>query len=179
MVIPTVGYNVEDADRSWGGMGTLRFAKSPSHEMVRLIVHSITGTEGVASYISLGGFRIGTEIFSKSKILHVYQPSLTTDDIVATVWEGIPMEVSKSSVGSMLICTVSLIDELPLDADRADNGIFIGGAQVSKNIVGHLFIKDMGTPEEEKEAMIGNRLLRVGRFGDVWALGIIIVEWNI
>jgi hypothetical protein len=36
----------------------------------------------------------------------------------------------------------------------------------------------MGTPEEEKEAMIGNRLLRVGRFGDVWALGIIIVEWN-
>jgi len=26
--------------------------------------------------------------------------------------------------------------------------------------------------------MIGNRLLRVGRFGDVWALGIIIVEWN-
>ena len=86
------------------------------------------------------------------------------------------MEVSKSSVGSMLICTVSLIDELPLDADRADNGIFIGGAQVSKNIVGHLFIKDMGTPEEEKEAMIGNRLLRVGRFGDVWALGIIIVE---
>jgi len=171
MVIPTSGYSLEK--RNLGGLGVLNFKRSSSTGLYRVAVRLVTGSGDGSSYLNVGGFRVGLELFSGLKVLHMYQPSIITDSVESTVWEGVPVEYSKHYGGNVIIITAGGSNvSAPSNSDKF---IYIGGSQVVRDASDFIYVKDMGVAEEEAEAIIGNTLIRMGRFGDTWAIGSVIV----
>lgn len=171
MIIPTSGYSYET--RNLGGMGLVKFLKSSSTGLYRLSVRLVTGSGGSKSYLGIGGFSIGVDVFSGVKVVHIYQPSTVTNAVMSNVWEGVPVEYSQGTGGNLLIMDSSLSDV----SSPAYSGkeLLIGGSQIAKDVNEFVYVKDMGSAEEEADAIIGNTMIRVGRFGDHWALGSVVV----
>lgn len=171
MNIPTAGYIEEE--RNLGGFGHLKFKRSTTTGLYRIGVREISSAGGMSSYLSIGGFRIGVDLYSNGKVINIYQPTLDTDELRSTVWEGVPVEYSYSSAGSMLIFYSGASSQSAPSA--SGNFLNIGGSAISKDTNDLLYVRDMGTAEDEKDIMIGNSIIRVGRFGENWAIGSVIV----
>jgi hypothetical protein len=168
MIIPTTGYS--EVKKMLGGRGLLSVKLSSSTGLNRLICKFVSGNGSDSSHLGLGGFRIGTEIFNGKRVLHVYHPSIVVEEINPSVIEGLPLEVACGLSGNALICDH---DASPVSSPSpSEKSISIGGSYLSKTSNDHLYVKDKGNPEEEAEFILGSMLIKVGRFGDNWAIGI-------
>lgn len=168
MIIPTTGYS--SSTQLIGGFGSLGLNRSGSTGIYRLVCKFVSGTGTGSSFISIGGFRIGTEVFVTDRVIHVYEPSISVDEINPTLWEGLPLEMACGISGNAIICDhdgVAVSSPTP-----SSSVISMGGSSVCKSSSDVLYVKNKGTPEEESEIIFGNRILSVGRFGDSWALGV-------
>lgn len=171
MPIPTTGYIEEE--RNLGGFGQVKLKRSETTGLCRMGIREISAPGSSSSYLSLNGFRIGVDIYPNGKVINIYQPTIVTEEIKLTVWEGVPMEYSYGQSGNVLIffSGASSVSS-PSGLGRNLN---IGGCGISKDENELLYVRDMGTAEEEKEVIIGSAIIRVGRFGDNWAIGSVIV----
>lgn len=168
MDIPTTGYS--SSTRQLGGFGSLGLKLSGSTGICRLVCKFVSGTGTSSSFITLNGFRIGTEVFGINRVIHVYEPSISVDAINPTLWEGLPLEMACGLSGNALICDH---DGSPVSSPTpSEKAISIGGSNICKTNADHLYVKSKGTPDEESEIILGNRIISVGRFGDHWALGV-------
>lgn len=168
MIIPTTGYSA--STQQLGGFGSLGLKLSSSTGVYRLVCKFVSGSGASSSFITLNGFRIGTEIFGTSRVIHVYEPSISVDSINPTLWEGLPIEMACGLSGNAIICDH---DGSPVASPTpSDKVIHIGGSAICKTTSDHLYVKSKGTPEEEAETIIGNRIVSIGRFGDNWAIGV-------
>jgi hypothetical protein len=168
MAIPTAGYTVEET--ALGGMGKISTKVSPSTGAKRLFVVTITGQGNVESYLHIGGFPIGTESFYGTRVLHAYYYTGATQSLLMTVWEGLLFEVCSTPSGEYLVFEQHSSSTNPPSSSSV---LLLGGSSIALDADRHLMVKDLGTPEEESEAMLGNMRVRVGRFGDTWAIGMV------
>jgi hypothetical protein len=167
MPAPTSGYTL--TSKNLGGQG-----KIAVHEASDLGYRlSLTLTDAAAdgeSYISLGGFRIGTATFGTHRALYVYSPAFSSPSLDRTIWEGIPIEVVEENNLKSLVCDDAAA--LPGLPSFSTSTAVIGGGTVSLDTDEKIVCQDKGSPEEEKQAMIGSKRITVGRFGNVWAISI-------
>ena len=167
MPVPTSGYTL--ISKNLGGRGKVAFYEA-SDLGYRL---SLTLTEAVAdgeSYISLGGFRIGTATFGTHRALYVYSPTFSSPSLDRTIWDGVPVEVAEENDLRSLVCDdASPIPSLPSLSSKT---AIIGGGTISLDTDAKMVCQDKGSPEETKQAIIGSKKITVGRFGNVWAISI-------
>lgn len=167
MLIDQTGYS--DENRIFGGFGTLKLSVGPSNTC-RLEPICTDATPDGYSHISLGGFRIGTSTYGRGRALWVFTPAgMTSDDVYETVWEGLKFEIA-ADINNKSLCSYNI--EFNSEIPNSDNMIVIGGGNISLNASGTIFCADQGAPEDTKEAVIGSRLITLGRFGDMWAISL-------
>lgn len=165
MPITTAGYTL--IRKNLGGMGKVAVHEAPDFgcRLSLIITEAVPDGE---SYISLGGFRIGTATFSDRRALYIYNPSLSSPELERTVWEGVQVEVAEESqIRSLVYNDESIIVGLPtLSSDE----LVAGGGFVSLDADGKILCIDKGAPSETAQAMVGSKRLTIGRFGNVWAV---------
>jgi len=167
MIIDQIGYS--DENRIFGGFGTIKLSVGPSNTC-RLEPTCTEATPDGYSYISLGGFRIGTSTYGSGRALWVFTPEgMTSDDVYETVWEGIKFEIA-ADANNKSLCSYSITYNS--DIPNSDNMIIMGGGNISLNASGRILCADQGSPEDTKEAVIGSRRITLGRFGDMWAISL-------
>ena len=165
MPTPTSGYAIET--RNIGGIGIFKLYKSSGNKY-RISVKQYTGATTSTSYCSIGGFPIGVGAVAGSRFLHIYTPSLTPNGLADSVFEGVPLEISSQNSLGMVVCAnQGSTSSIPaLSASK----ISLGGENISKDSDENLLVIDMGNPEEENNIIFGNSWIRVGRFGNFWAV---------
>lgn len=167
MPIPTAGYTL--TRKNLGGMGKVAVHEAPDFGC-RLSLTVTAATPDGESYLSLGGFQIGTATFSGRRALYIYAPSLSSPNLERTVWEGVQVEVAEESqVRSLVYNDESVLMGLP--AFSSDE-LVAGGGIVSLDAGGKILCVDKGTPSETAQAMVGSKRLTIGRFGNVWAVSV-------
>jgi len=167
MPIPTSGYTL--SSRNLGGLGKVAVYEAPDFGC-RLGVQIADAAADGESYISLGGFRIGTATFGSRRGLYAYSPALSSPSLERTIWEGVPVEVAEESGIRSFVCNdEGTIVGLP---SFSESTAVIGGGIISLDTDGKLFCVDKGSPEETYQTMIGSKRITIGRFGNVWAISI-------
>lgn len=167
MPIPTAGYTL--TNKNLGGMGKVAVHEAPDFGC-RLALTITGATPDGESYISLGGFTIGTATFSGRRALYVYAPSLSSPSLERTIWKGVQVEVAEDSqIRSLVYNDGSVLMGLPT---FSSSELVVGGGIVSIDADGKILCVDKGTPSETAQAMVGSKRLTIGRFGDVWAVSV-------
>jgi len=166
MVITQDGYNSDK--KNLGGQGKLLLDTS-STGTCRLEPVSTTCTPDGNSYISLGGFQIGTATFGSKRALWTFTPDMSADDLEETCWEGLKFEIM-SDTNYKAFCSYNI--SYSKEDIAEDNHIVLGGGRISLDTAGRILTVDNGIPEETKEAVIGSKRVTLGRFGNFWSIAL-------
>jgi hypothetical protein len=167
MPIDQSGYS--DENIIFGGFGNVKLSVGFS-KTCRLEPICTDAIADGYSYISLGGFRIGTSTYGQGRALWVYRPAnMTLDDVYVTIWKGVEFEVA-ADTNHKSFCSYNIVynSEIP----NSNNMIRLGGGSISLDVSGKILCVDKGFPEDEKEAIIGSRLITLGRFDNMWAISL-------
>jgi len=155
MILSQTGYGYQI--RGLGGLGKLRLSVGLSNTCRLEPLCTDTTPDGY-SYISLGGFRIGTSTYGQGRAMWVYRPEeMSLDNVYETVWNGLKFEVATNANNkSFCSYTISYSSETP----TSNNMIRIGGGNISVDASGRVLFADQegsqGRPREFKEAVIGS-----------------------
>jgi len=166
MEITNTGYTSEE--KNIGGAGKLLIDIGTTGTCRLEPVSTIYTPDG-NSYISLGGFQIGTATFGSDRALWVFTPNMSTNNLEETHWRGLKFEIV-SDTNYKALCSYNI--SYSRENDTTNNYVWIGGGRISIDILGRILTVNKGIPEETKEAMIGSKRVTLGRFGNYWGIAI-------
>jgi hypothetical protein len=173
MPIPTSGYEL--TAKNIGGYGKVALYQS-GNSTNRLAITPIMDAAGASSHLYLGGFRIGTGVVGRSRAIHAFHMPLTDPYLSVTVWEGVPVEIAETNSGRAFIYpSTAVLNNMP---EVSEYEFIVGGGAVSLNIQRNIICQIKETPEDIAQAIVGNKHITIGRFGDTWAVALYPISFS-